>query len=544
MTLQQLSKSDDILNVRDEQSSIVKSAVGFSFGTFLSRVTGLLRDMSMAFCFGTDASIAAFLVAFRFANLLRRIFGEGALLNSFVPYFESQRKLHPNQAAVFFRDIFFSLTTVLVLLVFFLDTALLALWQWGGLSPDNNQILLLTILMFPGILFICLYSICAGLLQCQKKFFLAGVAPVAFNIVWIAAVWISYDSAPQKGVIILSVSIVLAYLFQWLMTLPPTLAYLKEHFSWKECLRPKLFSPEIKLMLSSLTFGVIGVSATQINSAVDTVFARYASLEGPAYLNYAIHLEQLPLALIGIGMATALLPSLSRAIQSGDQQRYQDLLRKSVSKALFLLIPCTFGILALGQTGINLLFGRGDFDANSTYQTTFCLWGYGIGLAPMALVILLTPAFHAQKDFRTPMIASLLAIALNFLLNFLLVYVWHYGPASLAVATSAAALFNVILLLYFLKKQGVPLFKALLSQTWKPTLAALIACLLTIQLGDLYFQDPTKLMLLGKSNIIVLSTFREQFIQFSCLSAAFLASFFAFISPTLYFSKYDRVEVS
>ena len=93
-------------------------------------------------------------------------------------------------------------------------------------------------------------------------------------------------------------------------------------------------------MLSSLSLGLLGVVAAQINTAMDTLFARFASLEGPAYLNYAIHLQQLPLALFGIGIASALLPPLSRAFKSDHFAKYNELLEFALSLAMFIVIPC------------------------------------------------------------------------------------------------------------------------------------------------------------------------------------------------------------
>jgi putative peptidoglycan lipid II flippase len=197
-------------------------------------------------------------------------------------------------------------------------------------------------------------------------------------------------------------------------------------------------------MLTSLSLGVLGVAATQINTAIDAVFARYACLEGPAYLNYAIHLQQLPLALFGVGVASVLLPSLSRAFQAGDQNL--QLVEFVIGKAMLALIPCTAAIFVLGGASVNLIYGRGHFDLEALLQTTKCLWGYGIGLIPMALTLLLAPIFYARKDYKTPTVCSLIALGVNFVLNAIFVYWAQLGPASLACSTSIAAGVNAWLL--------------------------------------------------------------------------------------------------
>ena len=108
----------------DTHRSVARSASHFLTGTFISRFSGMVRDLSMAFCFGTSFAVAAFLVAFRLANLLRRLFGEGALLNGFIPFFENVRKDDPKKGAEFFRDLFWSLSFVLLLIIITLEIAL------------------------------------------------------------------------------------------------------------------------------------------------------------------------------------------------------------------------------------------------------------------------------------------------------------------------------------------------------------------------------------------------------------------------------------
>ena len=508
----------------DSPRTIVQSAIKFASGTFLSRIGGLVRDMSMAFCFGTDPAIAAFLVAFRLANLLRRLFGEGALLNSFIPHFESYRKTNPKHAAQFFRDTFFSLLLLLVLIIGFIELALFLVVTFGSLSTSNQDIVSLTMIMLPGLLFICLFSICSGLLQCEKNFFLTGAAPLIFNAIWIGSIWAFRNDPHQTSVTYLSIAVAVAFLFQWLITFPKTLIFLRRYLSWKELFRGSFFSNEIRCMLSSMSMVVIGVGTAQINSAIDAIFARHASLEGPAYLNFAIHLQQLPLALIGIGISTALLPSLSRTLQ--DFSRYRDLLHSGLSNALFFLIPCCSAILVLGCSGINLIYGRGDFNHESVRQTTLCLWGYGLGLIPMGMNLLIAPAFYAKKDYRTPTIAAFIALFVNLILNFLLVFVFQYGAVSLALSTSLAACFNTGFLFRRLSKEmGMNLVSPIVSSSFKIVMISIISVLFTLFVEYMMFNEPSFLIVFGETNMQFPRSFVEQATIFLTLSGAFLASF-------------------
>src|SRR5581483_5358829 len=357
--------SDEVL--ADTPKTVSRSTFAFLSGTFLSRLSGLGRDMAMAVAFGSSPAIAAFMVAFRFSNLLRRLFGEGPLASGFIPHFEQLRAASPEKGAQFFRDLFFSMSLFLLLLIGGIEAILCGILKWGQLQPDNAQILYLTILMMPGVLFICLFGLSSSFLQCEKRFFITGFAPVVFNLVWIGAALFFKNKDPIEAVFPLSCAVVIAFLMQWLMLVPQTLAYLKKNLGESKSFSPKLFSPELRSLLKPLSLGIIGVGAVQINSALDAIFARFASLEGPAYLWYAIRIEQVPVALFGIALSAALLPPLSRAIKNADKTQYFTLLRFSLRRSFSLIFPCTLGIFVLGAVGINFLYGHGSFDHTSTY---------------------------------------------------------------------------------------------------------------------------------------------------------------------------------
>ncbi len=505
----------------DQPQAIAKGAFHFLSGTALSRISGLIRDMSTAFFFGTHPAIAAFLVAFRLANLMRRIFGEGALLNGFVPHFEAHRNESPKKAFAFFRDTFFSVLALLTLLILFLELAIYFSTTCFSLKAENFQILQLIMIILPAVAFVCLFSLCSGLLHCQKSFFLTGVSPLAFNIIWIVSIFLLKDKPPEVAAIGLSIGVTIAFFSQWLMTLPKTLSILLSALSFKELLRGTLFSAEVRKMLFSLSFGMIGVTAAQINTAIDTLFARSASLEGPAYLNNAIHIQQLPLALFGIAISSALLPPLSRAFRSENLERYKELLEFSLSAALFMTLPCAVGIFATGGSCINLIFGRGEFGFESTYHTTLCLWGYGLGLVPMVAALLLTPAFYARNDYQTPMRASLYSILCNLILNALFIWVFHLGVESLAVSTSFASLFNMI---YLYRKIGVLFSSRLALSALQIAISSMIAGMITLAVGYFYLQEPTIAILRG-DEVHFVREFSLQLYQFAVLFFSFAASF-------------------
>ncbi len=424
----------------DSTKSILKSASHFFSGTMLSRVSGATRDIAMAFAFGTKETVAAFFVAFRLAHLLRRLFGEGALQTAFVPKFEKIRGQSPHRAAHFFTSLYLILFLILLTIVIGGMGILHALVP--SFDEGNREIASLTVTMMPSLVFICLWGLNCGLLQCEKKYFLPSVSPVLFNLVWISGALAIWYAKPVQPMVWLALTIVIASIGQWLTTVPQTLRILK---GWGLPL-PSLNNPDIRTLAKPLILGILGVAAVQINSALDPMFARIADGEGPAFLWYAIRIQQVPLALFGIALSSALLPPLSRALENGDEKKYRSFLKYCRTRTLLLMIPCTLILIFLGKWGISLVYGHGHFTQESINGTDLCLTGYAIGLIPMALVLIYAPAFYAKGNYFIPSAASTLAVVINVALNALFIIHFGYGPASVAYATSISAWANFALL--------------------------------------------------------------------------------------------------
>ncbi len=434
----------------------MRSARSFFAGTLLSRVMGLVRDIVMAFCFGSAPEVAAFMVAYRLANLFRRLLGEGNLQGGFVPHFERLRLQGDGDAARFYRDIFYSMIWSVAILV-----GASALICWVLTYYVDSDILLMMLLMMPGVVFLCLYALNSSVLQCQRRYFLPAIAPVAFNAIWIAAAYFFRGQPPGRAMFSLSGGILIAFALQWWMTSRPVTRWVIQTVGWREWLRPRAFSSEVRRVVKPLSLGIVGIGAAQINSALDAIFARIADPSGPAYLWYSIRVQQLPLALFGIAIAGALLPPLSRAMQAGSLDRYRYLLQSGLKQSAALMFPCTMGMIVLASAGLDLLYGHGGFHGADVQQTALCLQCYALGLIPMVFVLLLANGFYAQKEYYWPMRCSLYSVACNTLLNVIFVFVFHWGAVSIALATSIAAYLNAAMLSYGLNKKigGIVLWR-------------------------------------------------------------------------------------
>ncbi|MBJ7449620.1 MAG: murein biosynthesis integral membrane protein MurJ [Parachlamydiales bacterium] len=448
------AQSDNVQGlVEDTPRSINRHATRFFSGTLVSRLAGFFRDVTMAAAFGAEPAVAAFMVAYRFANLLRRLFGEGALQTTFVPHFEALRVKDSQLAAQYFKDLLLSLSFVLVITIVGIESVL-SLWlSFGSGGTGTKNIVFLTALQFPALLFISLFGLNSALLQCQQKYFLPGIAPVIWNCIWIVSALLLRSIPSKSAMAYLSVCIVIAFAAQWLITMPSTYKQLKSLASQK--ITSKLFSKEVRQMIKPLTLGMLGVGAAQINSAVDTLFARYADVGGPAYLWYALRIQQLPLALFGIAIAGALLPTLSRSAKAMDWDRYRNLLHYGLTKSMSLMLPATFYLLAFGRPVVSLLFGHGEFDLIAVEETTRCLWAYSLGLAPMTAVLLLAPALYSIGNFATSTRSAIIALVLNTVLNAVFIFGFNKGADSVAYATTISTFFNVFFLVYALRNHFI-----------------------------------------------------------------------------------------
>jgi putative peptidoglycan lipid II flippase len=500
----------------DNQASLTQTAKRFFSGTLLSRISGVGRDMAMAAVFGTQESIGAFLVAFRLAHLLRRVFGEGALQSAFIPRFEYLRHQNAERASLFFRDLNAFLVIFLGILITIIMVTIQGALVVFEVSENYRELLTLTLIMMPSLLFICLYGINSSLLQCQKSYFISSVAPVAFNIAWIIGLFFLKDTATSLAMTQLAKWVIVASVVQWALTLPKTLAILRSEGLSNIWGSISLFSVDLRSLLKPLCLGILGVTASQVNNALDGLFALYAESSGPAFLWYAIRIQQLPLALFGLAISAALLPPLSRAFKAQNLSKSRELLTFTLSRCLALMIPMTVWLFVAGDVCVNVLYGRGDFNEHSLIGTTHCLWAYASGLIPMTLIFILSPLFYAQEKYRIPTLASLVSMTLNISLNTLFIVGLKWGAESVAWSTSLSAWVNLGILIYAMARQ-----KENFLEDYLGTKLGKVGIATLMSVGTLFWFEYLLSEHLHLGHSIYPRHFSEQFIQVAQRALAF-----------------------
>lgn len=436
---------------------LLKSTAVTGSMTLLSRITGLIRDIFFAGLIGAGSGVAAdaFYVAFRIPNFLRRIFGEGAFSQSFVPVFAEYKTKYTADEAKAFVDhmagilglILFSITFVGVLAA----PVLVMVLAPGFLDDPQKYDLTVQMLRitFPYIFFISLVAMAAGVLNTYGRFGAPAFTPVLLNLSLIgAAAWLA--PRMEDPVVALAWGVFIAGVVQLLFQIP----FLR---GIRMLPRPRLrlrerhqgVSRVFKLMLPA----IFGVSVAQINMLVNTLLASFLITGSVSWLYYSDRLMEFPLGVFGIALATVILPSLARRHANNAQEEFSHLLDWSLRWVFLIAIPATVALIILSGPMLATFFYYGAFTAHDVHMSSNALMAFSFGLLGFILIKVLAPGFYARQDTKTPMRIGALSMGVNIVLSLLLVMpLKHVG---LALAISLAAFVNAGVLYLMLRRQEV-----------------------------------------------------------------------------------------
>jgi len=454
--------------------SFIKSSSIVTAMTFLSRILGLARDFVIARYFGANDLSDAFLVAFRIPNFFRRLFAEGAFSQAFIPILaDSKASQSDNEVQTVINHIATKLLSVLMiitLIAVILSPIVIFLFAWGFyFKSDTTQFYLASDMLritFPYLLLISLTAFSGSILNTYDNFSVPAFTPVLLNIsIILSAIFLSkYLETPIMalawGVLIGGV----AQLFFQIPFLLKIKKLPKIQFGNHEAIRTLK-----KRMLPAL----FGVSVSQINLLIDTMIASTLVAGSVSWLYYSDRLLELPLALIGITLATVALAKLSNYYAKNDSKSFKDTINKALLYGLLLGIPSCIGLVMLSEELIITLFQYDSFDAFAAKKSSLSLQAYGSGLMAFIAIKILAPVFLSRGDTKTPVKAGIVAMTSNILLNLILAY--YFGHVGLAAATSISALINAALLYYFLLQQSIFKFSsAFYKMLYKVILASII----------------------------------------------------------------------
>jgi putative peptidoglycan lipid II flippase len=435
--------------------SLLKSAVTVGALTLVSRVLGFVRDVLIASILGSGPVAEAFVVAFRFPNLFRRLFGEGAFNSAFVPLFAKRMEGEGIDTARRFAEEVLSGLLVVVLLFFALAEFTMGLWMTvyvHGFTGDPAKFdlaVLLSRIAFPYLVFMSLVALLGGVLNSLHRFWAAAAAPILLNIVLIAALLGCIAAGTGNTAAtghVLAWGVALAGLAQFLML---WLACRRAGVALK-LRRPRLTEGVRRLVALGVP-GVIAGGITQLNLFLSTMFA--SPQDGAnAWLYYADRIYQLPLGIVGVAIGVVLLPELSRRLRAGDDTGVAHSQNRACEFAMLITLPAAAGLIAMPYPIIQVLFERGAFAAVDTAKTAAALAAFGAGLPAFVLMKVFSPGFFAREDTRTPMYFALAGVGLNIVGAIALFPV--LGHVGIAIATTLASWVNSALLGATLARRG------------------------------------------------------------------------------------------
>lgn len=461
-----------------KQTSVARSAGIVSIAVMFSRVLGLVREVIFAHFFGAGFLYDAYVVAFRIPNVLRDLFAEGALSVAFVKVFTDYQINKGEKEAWRLASLVLNLLAVVMSVICIVGIifskqfiGLIA----DGFSPEKAALATtLTQIMFPFIMLVALAALAMGVLNTKGVFGVPASASTVFNIVSIVvglgvAYWLSGggwakstdrfiipEASAQWAIIGMAIGTLIGGAAQFLMQIP---SLIKVGFRFTPVLA---FADEgVRKVMALMGPAIIGTSAVQINVLINTYFV--SGIEGAqGWLSYSFRLMQLPIGLFGVAVGTAAIPVMSRLASEGKIREFRDTVSSSMNLVFLMTLPSACGLIILGEPIIRLIYARGAFKEGDVPMTAWALAGYSIGLTGYAAIKILSPAFYALNDAKTPMRIAIGSIFVNLLGSYFL-REWlsnfgvtpdtphGYGHVGVALATSLVALVNFFALALILR---------------------------------------------------------------------------------------------
>ena len=433
-------------------------------GTGLSRVFGLIRDISTTNLMGASVFHDIFVITLKIPNLFRRFFAEGAFNQAFIPIYTDYEKTNDSDKTNDFLNAiagtllsFLFIFTILVLI--FAPLFILIFAPGFYLDPFKQSVSIDVLrIMFPYLALISLVAFAGGIQNTHQKFSVPAFTPVVFNLsLIIAAVFIApkYD----MPIYVLAWGVIVAGILQLLIQISPLV-----NINRLPIPKLDLKNPGVKKFFKLILPAVLAGGIIQINLLIDTIFASLLETGSPTWLYVSDRLIQFPMGIFAIAIGTVLLPVLSNLNSANEKDKFILNIKKGQRFVLFIGIPSLIGLFFCAEDLISTIFYRGEFTELDVIKSSYSLMAFSIGLPFFMLMKVLTPAFFARKDTKTPMYVALLSLLLNASLNYLLAFVLGYGHVGLAIGSSIAALISVLILEIILYKEGLIQIKGLFNK--------------------------------------------------------------------------------
>lgn len=415
-----------------------RHAVLLTIGLLVSKVFGFVREMVLSYYYGIDAVADVYLLSMSIPNIVYG-FVASAFITTFIPMYSRVRAEKGNKQSEKYLNnvltIVFIVSSIFLILGLIFTEELVRVFAKGFKGEIFDLAVVFTKVTIFGILFNGINSIFNGYLQYHNRFLINPLGGILMNVIVIAMIFISAQTHP----VLLSFSVVLGALIQTILYY-----YVMRKMGYEYEWTMDLSDPYLKDMLALAVPIMLGASVNQVNNIVDRTMASAVQDGAIATLNYASKLSDSVYILFVSTISTVMYPTLTRQAAAKEYSALQDTVVKILNSVILIVIPATFGMMALSEPIIRFFYGRGQFDQEAIKLTSQVLYFYSIGITAYGLRLILTRTFYSLHDSKVPVIAGVISVISNIIMN--MIFSKYLGTAGLALATSLSAFIAVFVL--------------------------------------------------------------------------------------------------
>ena len=433
-------------------------------GTGLSRIFGLIRDISTTNLLGASIFHDIFVICLKIPNLFRRFFAEGAFNQAFIPIYSDYEKENNLDSTFEFLNslagILITTLFIFTLIVLIFAPIFIFIFAPGFYFDPVKKDLAINVLriMFPYLALISLVAFAGGIQNTHKRFSIPAYTPVFFNLSLIIAA-VAIAPKYEMPIYVLAWGVLLAGIVQLLIQILPL---------WRINRLPiprlNFNNTGIKKFFRLIVPAVLAGGIIQINLLIDTIFASLLETGSPTWLYISDRLIQFPMGIFAIAIGTVLLPTLSKFDLNDEKDKFIAGIQKGQKFVLYIGLPSLIGLFFCAEDLISTIFYRGAFSSIDVINSSYSLMAFSFGLPFFMLMKVLTPAFFARKDTKTPMYVALASLFLNVIFNYYLAFVLDYGHVGIAIGSSLAAIISVLTLEIVLYRDGFIKSKSIINK--------------------------------------------------------------------------------
>ncbi|GAA0176825.1 murein biosynthesis integral membrane protein MurJ [Clostridium sediminicola] len=425
-----------------------KTAILIMLITMLSKLFGLVREITLAYFYGASNVSDAYLISITIPSMIFGFIAIG-LVVEYIPMYskinQNDGELEANRYTNNLINILMVLCTIIIIISFFFTNQIIKAFAPGFEKDTLSFSAQLTKINLLAIYFIGIVSVFSGYLQLKGNYFIVSLMGLPFNIFVIISIILS----TMTNILILSIGYVIAVAFKVVLMVP---------FIHKKGYRHKLVlnikdKYIIKMTYISLPV-ILGISVDNINLLIDRTLASKIAIGGISALNYANMINGFVQGICVLSIATVLYPLMSKMAAENNMIGLKNYLSEAIIGINLLVIPATVVAMVFSAPIVMILFGRGAFDSDSIYMTSHATFYYSLGMVGVGLREIFARVFYSMQDTKTPMINASIGMLLNIILNIILSK--YFGIAGLALATSIAAIITAVLMFISLKKKIGP----------------------------------------------------------------------------------------